>query len=97
MKTRIDNFIITLIILSVLILNSFPYAVAAEGSGQSDFTIADIAARSYCLPPGLKLSRAGLISGSISSKAKPGIYTFRVKVKDSAGGSSAGDLSVPIK
>ena len=41
-------------------------------------------AKTAALPKGLKLSKSGLLSGTVSSKVAPGTYTVSVKVSDAS-------------
>jgi alpha-tubulin suppressor-like RCC1 family protein len=67
---------------------------ASGGSGA--YTWSPVSLKGSALPPGLRLTKTGFISGTVSRNAKPGTYTFRVKVKDSLGGTAVKDLAIII-
>ncbi len=49
-----------------------------------------------CFPQGLSLSTAGVLAGNILSSVNPGVYSFSIKVSDSAGNSYSKQMSLDV-
>jgi peptide/nickel transport system substrate-binding protein len=77
-------------------LNTFYEHQLHAANGTGTYTWSLVSVKGFALPPGLKLSKTGLISGTVSKKALIGIYYFRVRVKDNVGGTSTRDLSITL-
>jgi large repetitive protein len=81
-----QNF--TLVVAGLTITTTSPLSAATIGSPYSvQFQAIGGAlpltwGKSGSLPKGLKLSKSGLLSGTVSSKVSPGTYTFTIKVSD---------------
>ncbi|MGB7052029.1 MAG: putative Ig domain-containing protein, partial [Acidimicrobiales bacterium] len=81
-----QNF--TLVVAGLTITTTSPLSAATIGSPYSVqlHAIGGVLplkwGKSGSLPKGLKLSKSGLLSGSVSAKVTPGTYTFTIKVSD---------------